>query len=139
MSRWPIAVFALAIPLGAQQTSAPKPPTDNPDNVQLPPEEDKTDAPRVYSFNPLQAKKEVSVGEFYAKKGDNRAAAIRFREATRWDDGNAEAWLRLAETEEKNHETKAAREAYEKYLQISPAAKNAADIKKRIEKLTASR
>lgn len=98
MSRWPIPLFLLATTLAAQQAPAPKPATDKPDNVQLPPEEDKSDAPKVYAFNPLQSKKEVSVGEFYAKKGDMRAAAIRFREATKWDDGNAEAWLRLGET-----------------------------------------
>ena len=135
MSRWPIPLFLLATTLAAQQTPAP----NKPDNVQLPPEEDKSDAPKVYSFNPLQSKKEVSVGEFYAKKGDMRAAAIRFREATKWDDGNAEAWLRLGETEEKNHDLEAAREAYGKYLQLSPTAKNAGDIKKRLGKLTASR
>jgi outer membrane protein assembly factor BamD (BamD/ComL family) len=135
MSRWPIALFLLATSVSAQQTTPPKPAAEKKEDVQLPPEEDKTDAPKVYSFNPLQSKKEVSVGEFYAKKSDNRAAAIRFREATKWDDSNAEAWLRLAETEEKNHDTQAAREAYEKYLQLSPTAKNAGDVKKRIEKL----
>jgi tetratricopeptide (TPR) repeat protein len=140
MSRWPITFFLLATTVFAQQTPPPKPPPDKPtDDVQLPPEEDKSDAPKVYSFNPLQSKKEVSVGEFYAKKGDTRAAAIRFREATRWDDGNAEAWLRLGETEEKNHVLDAAREAYGKYLQLSPTAKNAGDVKKRLDKLTASR
>lgn len=140
MSRWPIAVFLLATTVFAQQAPPPKPAPDKQnDDIQLPPEEDKTDAPKVYSFNPLQSKKEVSVGEFYSKKGDNRAAAIRFREATKWDDSNTEAWLRLGETEEKNHELDAAREAYGKYLQLSPTAKNAGEIKKRLEKLTASR
>jgi tetratricopeptide (TPR) repeat protein len=153
MSRWPVACFLLAITLSAQQAPAPKPPAESgadvpkadvpkadvPKDVQLPPEEDKSDAPKDYVFNPLQSKKEVIVGEFYAKKGDNRAAAIRFREATKWDDGNSEAWLRLAEIEEKNHDSKAAREAYEKYLQLAPSAKNAGDVKKRLEKLSASR
>jgi tetratricopeptide (TPR) repeat protein len=145
MSRCPIAVLALALSAFAQQPpAAPKPPAQQApehqsDDVVLPPEEDKSTAPKEYSFNPLQAQKEVSAGEFYARKGNLNAAAIRFREATKWDDGNAEAWLRLGETEEKNHDLKAAREAYEKYVQLAPAAKNSPDIKKRLEKLSASR
>ena len=104
-------------------------------DVQLPPEEDAGAVPKTYSFNPLQSKKEVTVGEFYLKKGDSRAAAGRFREATKWNDGNADAWLRLAEAEEKNKDLKTAREAYEKYLQVAPDAKNASEVRKRIEKL----
>lgn len=102
---------------------------------QLPPEEDNAQKPKEYSFNPLQSKKEVTVGEFYVKKGDFRAAATRFREATKWNDGNPDAWLHLGEAAEKNNDFKEAREAYEKYLELTPAAKNAAEIKKRIGKL----
>jgi len=104
-------------------------------DVQLPPEEDTAAIPQQYTFNPLQSKKEVTVGEFYLKKGDARAAANRFREATKWNDGNAEAWLKLAEAEEKNKNVKSAREAYEKYLQVAPDAKNAADVKKKLDNL----
>jgi tetratricopeptide (TPR) repeat protein len=111
------------------------PDTTQPGDVQLPPEEDAGSVAKTYSFNPLQSKKEVTVGEFYLKKGDARAAAGRFREATKWNDGNADAWLRLAEAEEKNKDLKAAREAYEKYLQVAPDAKNASEVRKRIEKL----
>jgi Flp pilus assembly protein TadD len=115
-----------AISLSAQHAS---------DAIQLPPEEDKAEVPKQYVFNPLQSKKEVIVGEEYFKKGNFRAAANRFREGTKWDDSNAEAWLRLGETEEKNHDAKAAREAYTKYLQLAPDAKNAPDVKKRLDKL----
>jgi tetratricopeptide (TPR) repeat protein len=128
---------------GAQQGAQDRPTlrkSDTPDttqqgDVQLPPEEDAGAVPKTYSFNPLQSKKEVTVGEFYLKKGDARAAAGRFREATKWNDGNADAWLRLAEAEEKNKDLKAAREAYEKYLQVAPDAKNASEVRKRIDKL----
>src|SRR5689334_5120250 len=94
---------------------------------QLPPDEDKANAKQEYSFNPLQSKKDVTVGEFYFKKGDFRAAASRFREATKWNEGNAEAWLRLGDAEEKMKDAKAAREAWEKYLQLAPEAKNATE------------
>jgi tetratricopeptide (TPR) repeat protein len=101
---------------------------------QLPPEEDKAKIEQHYSFNPLQSKKDVTVGEFYFKKGDFKAAAGRFREATKWNDGNAEAWLRLGDAEDKMKDPKAAHEAWEKYLQLAPDAKNAAEVRKKLEK-----
>jgi tetratricopeptide (TPR) repeat protein len=119
----------------AQQTSAPKPSVD--EQAQLPPEEDKAQRPKEYRFNPLQSNDDVRVGEFYFKSGDFAAAAGRFREATKWNVGNSQAWLLLAESEEKNHELKAASEAYEKYLHLAPDGKNASKVKKRLEKLKA--
>jgi tetratricopeptide (TPR) repeat protein len=105
------------------------------DNVQLPPEEDKTVIPQQYAFNPVQSKHEVGVGEFYFRKGDYKAAAGRFMEATKWNDGNAEAWLRLGSAEEKMNDVKAAREAWKKYLQLASTGKNADEIRKKLEKL----
>ena len=133
MSRWWIGlVFCAAV--AAQQTPAPK--DESNEEVQLPPEEDKAaNAPKEYKFNPLQSKKEMLPGEYYFKKGDYRAAAGRFREATKWNDGNAEAWLRLGDAEEKLKDAKEARAAYEKYLQLAPDAKNAAEVRKKLEKL----
>ena len=34
-----------------------------------PPEEDEASKPKEYAFNPLQAEKEVTVGNYYFKKG----------------------------------------------------------------------
>src|SRR5580698_700755 len=92
----------------AQQAPAPKPSVD--EQAQLPPEEDKALRPKEYHFNPLQSQDELRVGEFYFKSGDFSAAALRFSEATKWNDGNSEAWLLLAESQEKNRQTKAASE-----------------------------
>jgi tetratricopeptide (TPR) repeat protein len=129
--------LALVSAAQAQQPQPPKPPAEeneiSPD--QLPPEEDKAKIPQQYSFNPLQSKKEATVGEFYFKKNDFKAAANRFREATKWNDGNAEAWLRLGDAEEKMKDPKAAREAWEKYLQLAPEAKNSGEVRKKLEKL----
>ena len=117
-------VLACAIALAAQQAPAPKP--------QEPAEEDEALNVKEYSFNPLQAEKEVKIGAYYFKKGSFRAAAQRFREAARWDPGNAEAWLRLGEAQEKLKDRAAAREAYSKYLELRPDAKNAAEIRKKL-------
>jgi tetratricopeptide (TPR) repeat protein len=111
----------------ASETAIPK--------SEMPPEEDKTDAPKVFSFNPVQSQREVSAGDFYFKKGNYTAAVSRYDEATKWNDGNAEAWLRLGEAQEKKSNPKAAREAYQKYLEVAPTAKDAAEIRKRLARL----
>jgi len=110
--------------LFAQQKPAPKP--------QEPAEEDESLTVKEYSFNPLQAEKEVKIGAYYFKKGSYRAAAHRFREATRWNPGDPDAWLRLGEAQEKLKDKDAAREAYTKYLELKPDAKNAAEIRKKL-------
>ncbi|MEK7404310.1 MAG: tetratricopeptide repeat protein [Acidobacteriota bacterium] len=114
-----ILLLLLALAAAAQQ----KP--------QEPPEEDESLAVKEYSFNPLQAEKEIKIGNFYFKKGSYKAAALRFREATRWNPGLAEAWLRLGETHEKLNDRNAAREAYAKFLALAPKHKRAAEIRKR--------
>jgi tetratricopeptide (TPR) repeat protein len=124
----------LAVAAG-QQPPAPKQPDQPQQAVELPPEEDKSAQPKEYAFNPLQSKKEVTVGEFYFKKGDYRAAAGRFSEATKYNNGNAEAWLRLGDSQEKLKDPKAAREAYTKYLELAADAKNAAEVRKKLDKL----
>ena len=137
MARWWIAIAICAV-AAAQDKPSPKPAAEpqSQDDVQLPPDEDKaTPQPKQYAFNPVQSKKEVSVGEFYFKKGDFRAAAGRFDEATKWNAGNAEAWLRLGDARERMNDTKAAHDAYARYLELAPAAKNAAEVRKKLEKL----
>ena len=118
---------------GELQKERPKSPPATKEAI--PPEEDKALATQEYSFNPLQAEKELQTGNYYFKKGSYRAAAGRFREATRWNDGFGEAWLRLGEADEKLRDPKGAREAYTKYLEVAADARNAAEIKKKLEKL----
>jgi len=138
-----------ALSLFAQDSIPPQqnPPTNPPkierqrpsektsDKEAAPPEEDTTIGTTTYSFNPLQAKKDIEAGNFYSKKHDFRAAANRFISATKYNDGDAEAWLRLGETEEKLKDKQAARDAYQKYLDIASDAKAAPEIRKRLEKL----
>jgi tetratricopeptide (TPR) repeat protein len=151
MARWILApIILIAAPLFAQDANPPqqKPPANPPkmererppektsDKEVAPPEEDTSVGTTTYSFNPLQAKKDIEAGNFYAKaKHDYRAAANRFISATKYNDGDAEAWLRLGEMEEKLKDPKAAKDAYQKYLEIASDAKNAGEIRKRIDKL----
>ncbi len=117
----------------AAQTHEKKPSSPPSAQEQNPPEEDTSiDVPKQYSFNPLQAKKERNIGEFYFKKGAYIAAAGRFREATKWNPSDSEAFLRLGDAEEKLKDDKAAREAYAKYLELAPKGKQAAEVKKKL-------
>jgi tetratricopeptide (TPR) repeat protein len=137
MSRRWILPLAFVLAAGAQQPPARKEnsPAPQQQQEQAPPEEDESLVPKEYSFNPLQAAKELKVGNYYFKKGSYRAAAQRYNEATKWDGTLAEAYLRLGEAKEKQHDKKAAAEAYAKYLELAPDAKDAADVRKRLEKV----
>ena len=125
--KW-LLILALVCSLGcwAQQTKPQQ---------QEPPEEDEALTPKEYTFNPLQANKELQIGNYYFKKKNYRAAAKRFSEATKWNPSFAEAFLRLGESEDKLKDAAAARQAYSTYLELAPEAKNAAEIKKRLSKV----
>ena len=124
--------FFLAIPLAAQE---PKPPTPPATQEQEPPEEDPDLKPKEYSFNPLEANRNIIAGNFYFKKGNYRAASRRYLEATKWDPTSAEALLKLGEADEKMRDFPAARQAYEKYLTVASDAKDLDAVKKRIAAL----
>lgn len=102
---------------------------------EIPPEEDAALTTTEYSFNPLQSVKDVGVGNQYLKRGRLRAAEMRYTAATKWNDGNADAWLKLGEVAERLRDTAKAKAAYEKYLELAADAKNAKDIRKRVAKL----
>ncbi|MBZ5725950.1 MAG: hypothetical protein LAP87_13240 [Acidobacteriia bacterium] len=156
MTRWVLALLAAGlVTLSAQESKPQTPPDKKPQELkkqrpqppagskeEVPPEEDTSLTVKEYSFNPLQAQHEVEVGNFYFKEKKYRSAAGRFREATRWNEGFAEAWLRLGDAEEKLKDKPAAREAYTRYLALAADAKadpkdarNAAEIRKKLDKL----
>ena len=139
MSRWITAFVAAGIAMAQEappkklETERPKPATSS--KEEIPPEEDAALANIEYTFNPLQSVKDVGVGNQYLKRGKLRAAELRYTSATKWNDGNAEAWLKLAEVAERLRDNAKAKSAYEKYLELAADAKNASDIRKRIAKL----
>src|SRR5215471_14726976 len=134
-ARWATAFLACAL---FGQHKEPAPAKQEPDSArqeQAPAEEDEALVPKEYTLNPLQADKELRIGNYYFRKGNFRAAAQRFREASKWNAKLAEAFLRLGEAEEKQRDSKAAREAYQKYLELAPDAKNRAEVTKKIAHL----
>ncbi len=87
---------------------------------------------KQYVFNPILAKKEFKVGNFYAKKGSHRAAAGRYLEATRWDPHYSEAYWKLGRSREKLKQAGRALEAYREYLHLEPSGKHVKNVRKRI-------
>ena len=122
-----LVIWALAAAALAAQQKAPPP------KSQEPAEEDETLTPKKeYAFNPLQAEKELRTGNYYFKQGSVKAAAGRFREATRWNPTFAEAFLRLGEAEEKLKDRGAAHDAYAKFIELAPADKRAPEVRKKL-------
>ena len=100
-----------------------------------PEEEDIAAKPKTYDFNPIQAEKEIKIGNYYLKKGSLKAALGRFYDASQYNPQAPEAFLGLGEARERLRDKKGAKAAYQKYLEIDPGAKNAGEIGKRIKKL----
>src|SRR5215471_18611414 len=110
MVRWMLAVLIAGAAAAAPQQAPEKAPPKQLEKErqkpaatgkeEIPPEEDVAVAATEYSFNPLQSTKDVSVGNQYSKNHKFRAAEMRYTSATKWNDGNAEAWLRLGEVAE---------------------------------------
>jgi tetratricopeptide (TPR) repeat protein len=131
VSRTLILALFVALARGAALSQPPKaaPPAAQPGE---PPEEDAGLIPKEYAFNPLQATKEIKIGNFYFKKGNFRAAALRFEEATKWNPGDAEAWSRLGDAREKLKDKKGAREARQKSVELAADPKLTEETKKKL-------
>jgi tetratricopeptide (TPR) repeat protein len=136
MSRWFLTLLlagGVCVHADDLKKERPKPPVSTQEEV--PPEEDEGTKVQEYSFNPLQAEKELRIGNYYFKRGRYRAAANRFREATKWNAGYPDAWFRLAEAGEKMKDPATAKEGYARYAELAPDAKNIADVRKKLAKL----
>jgi tetratricopeptide (TPR) repeat protein len=127
-------LLGLPVLLRAQD---PKP-TDSPQQVQEPPEEDNSFKPKTYDFNPLQASRSITAGIFYFDKKNYAAAKNRFMDATLYDPGNGKAFEKLGEAQEKLRNFSAALTAYQKFFELEPTSKDIPEIKKRMEKWPAS-
>ena len=89
----------------------------------------------TYVFNPIQAKREVKVGKFYEKKGNHRAAAARYLEATRWNPSFVEAYWRLGRAREKMAQSQEALDAYRAYLKLDPNGDKSKEVRKNVSLL----
>jgi tetratricopeptide (TPR) repeat protein len=95
-----------------------------------PPEEDESVAPEKFVLDPLEAKRNIQIGDFYWHKGDYLGAKNRYERATRFNPNSAEAFYKLGKAEEKLHHTDAAKAALQRAIHIAPNSKIAREAKK---------
>jgi len=130
-----VAVFFLASAAGAQlkERSDAAPLVDETGGLV---DEDEDLLPTTtYAFNPIQAQKDLKIGDFYAKKGNDRAAAARYLEATRWNPQYAEAYWKLAGARDELGQNPQALDAYRAYLALEPNGKQAKQAQTRVAQL----
>lgn len=128
-----ILLFAGTASAQLQERKAAAPIAD--ENAALVDEDEDLLPQTSYAFNPVQAKNDVKIGHFYAKKGNHRAAAARYLEATKWNPQSSEAYLRLAESRDELDQGPQALDAYRSYLALEPDGKQAKRSKERIAQL----
>jgi tetratricopeptide (TPR) repeat protein len=126
----------IVIGYGALEAQAPapkpKPTEQQPPDETNPPEEDESVAPKKYVLNPLEAERNIKVGDFYWSKKDFVGALSRYKDATRYNPSSAEAFLKVAEAQEKLHNPMAAKAAFQKVISLAPDSKFAATAKKKL-------
>lgn len=132
---WVLAWFLAigVVPLAAQLRERKDAPPQEPQGIVE--EDEDLFVATEYAFNPIQAQKDVKIGDFYAKKGNHRAAAGRYLEATRWNPNFAEAYWKLGRSREKIEQPREALVAYRKYLELDPTGKWVRDVKKKLASL----
>ena len=132
---------ALLMQEAQEPKKPPAPAQKKPDVVVVDPnapkglEKEDEPGPKEYAYNPLQAEKEVNVGNYYMKKGSYAAAIKRYQEATKWKPNWALPYLKMGQAFQKKDDPVHAAEAFRKYLEMTPNAKNAKDLRKQIARL----
>lgn len=116
-----------------ERSEDPPPPADATEGLV---DEDEDILPQTeYAFNPIQAKKDLKVGDFYWKKGNHRAAAARYLEATRWNPTYSEAFWKLARAREKLDQTAEALDAYRSFVEVEGDGKKVDEARGRIAEI----
>jgi tetratricopeptide (TPR) repeat protein len=81
-------------------------------------------------YYPPRASKSVEIGSYYLRRKNLKAALSRFEEAAQTDPHYAPAYLGLGKVYERMGLNQKALEAYERYLEELPSAKDALEAKK---------
>jgi tetratricopeptide (TPR) repeat protein len=145
----PAPAAASVVPAAAPTTTSNTSPTANPNTTPTSNPTSNTTptsnpTPTAPSRRPSPADLARAVAEAQVKRGDlemergrYEAAAEEFQQALTNDATLAVAWRGLGIAHLMRHDEESARRAYEKYLQLAPAAPDARDIRKAIAELNA--
>jgi len=82
-----------------------------------------------FVYTPPGPAKSVEIGNFYLKRHKYKAAISRFNEAIQARSDYAPAYLGLGKAYEKTDQKQKALDAYQRYLDMLPSDKDAADAK----------
>lgn len=88
-----------------------------------------------HPWNPLKARKDIDVGDFYFKRRNYKAALERYKDALYYKDGDALASFRLAQCQEKLGDKAEAQKYYEQYLKILPEGPFAKDARASLDRM----
>ena len=88
-----------------------------------------------HPWNPLKAKKDIDVGDFYFKRKNYKAALERYKDALYYKDNDAIASFRLAVCQEKLGDKTEAKKYYAQYLKILPEGPSAKDARASLDRL----
>ncbi|MGA8538184.1 MAG: tetratricopeptide repeat protein, partial [Terriglobales bacterium] len=92
-----------------------------------------------HPWNPLKAKKDIEVGDFYFKRKNYKAALERYKDALYYKDNDAIASFRLAVCQEKLGDKTDAKKYYAQYLKILPEGPFAKDARASLIRLAKAR
>jgi len=81
---------------------------------------DNSGVQEFHPWNPMKARKDIDVGDYYFKRKNYQAAVDRYKEALYYKEGDAVASFRLAVCHEKLGDKAEARRYFEQYLKILP-------------------
>lgn len=104
-------------------------------DLDVPDKPDTSDVQEFHPWNPLKARKDIEVGDYYFKRKNYKAALERYKEALYYKDNDAIASFRLAVCQEKLGDKADARKYYEQYLKILPEGPFAKDAHASLDRL----
>jgi tetratricopeptide (TPR) repeat protein len=94
-----------------------------------------SDVQEFHPWNPLKAKKDIEIGDFYFKRKNYKGALERYKEALYYKEGDALASFRLAVCQEKLGDKDEAKKYYAAYLKILPEGPFAKDAQASLNRL----
>jgi tetratricopeptide (TPR) repeat protein len=111
---------------GSKEAVADLDGSDNPDT---------SDVQEFHPWNPLKAKKDIEVGDYYFKQKNYKGALERYKDALSYKQGDAVAISRMAVCESKLGHKDEAKKYYEQYLKILPEGPFAKEARASLDKM----
>lgn len=125
-----VAVAAApAVPQSRQQRPALIRDTDKAEG------KDEVEESKEKVYNPLEAERNLRVGDFYFKRKNYVAAIQRYLEALQYQPNMIKAFDGLGKAYEKSGDISKALEVYRDFIQKYPASPKVSDFQSRIERL----